>query len=122
MNQLKRQYTYKTKQTGLGLISMLFIGGILAVAGVVIAQIVPTVIEYQSIIQAAHKSKVEASVSDVRRAFDKNKAAGYFDAISGQDLDITKEGDKNVVRFSYNKEIHLAGPAYLVMKYVGEVR
>ena len=40
----------------------------------------------------------------------------------GKDLDVTKEGDKNVVRFSYNKEIHLAGPAYLVMKYVGEVK
>lgn len=122
MNQYLPQTSPKAKQHGLGLIGMIFVGAVLAAAGVVIAQVVPTVVEYQSIIKAAQTSKGEASAAEIRNAFDKNQAAGYFDAISGKDLDISKQGDKNVLRFSYNKEIHLVGPAYLVMKYVGEVK
>ena len=32
---------------------------------------------------------------------------------------ISKEGDKIVVSFSYQREIHLAGPGYLTLKYNG---
>ena len=39
--------------------------------------------------------------------------------ITGKDLEVTKEGDKVVVSFAYQREIHLAGPAYLTLKYAG---
>jgi hypothetical protein len=32
---------------------------------------------------------------------------------------VSKEGDKVVVSFSYQREIHLAGPGYLTLKYTG---
>jgi hypothetical protein len=32
---------------------------------------------------------------------------------------VTKQGDKVVVRFAYDKEIPLFGPAYLLIKYRG---
>ena len=41
-------------------------------------------------------------------------------AIVGKDLEVTKDGDKIVVGFAYNKEIHLGGPAYLLLKYAGK--
>lgn len=119
MHQFTRKIATKKSQRGLGLIGMIFVGGLLAITGVVIAQLIPTVIEYQSIIKACNTAKGELTVADVRRAFDRNAATGYFDAISGKDLIVTKVGDKHVVSFAYNKEIHLAGPAYILMKYAG---
>ncbi len=43
----------------------------------------------------------------------------YITSITGKDLDVTKQGDKVVVNFAYDKEIPLAGPAYLLLKYRG---
>ena len=34
-------------------------------------------------------------------------------------MEVTKENDKIVVIFAYQREIHLAGPAYLTLKYAG---
>ncbi|MEA3393729.1 MAG: DUF4845 domain-containing protein, partial [Pseudomonadota bacterium] len=49
------------------------------------------------------------------------KAAQIDDikSISGKDLEVTKEGDTVVVSFAYQREIHLAGPAWLTLKYAG---
>ena len=41
---------------------------------------------------------------------------------SGKDLDITKENDKVVIRFAYNKELELIAPVYLLIKYEGRSR
>jgi hypothetical protein len=42
--------------------------------------------------------------------------------VSGKDLEVTKEGDKVVISFAYQREIHLTGPAYLTLKYTGRSR
>lgn len=110
----------KSAQRGLSFIGLLFVGAILACTGVMIAQVAPTVIEYQSILKAANTSKVGSTPAEVRSNFDKNKATGYFSVISGKDLEIVKENDRFVVSFAYNKEIHMAGPAFLLLKYSGK--
>lgn len=116
-----RQFSQtRSAQRGLSFIGLLFVGAVLAFAGVVIAQVVPTVIEYQSILKAANTAKMGSTPAEVRSNFDKNKATGYFDAISSPDLDIVKENDRFIVSFAYTKEIHLAGPAYLLLKYSGK--
>ena len=57
---------------------------------------------------------------EIRSAFDKQKDIEYsITSISGKDLDITKENDKVVVRFAYEKEIELIDPVYLLIKYEG---
>jgi hypothetical protein len=43
-------------------------------------------------------------------------------SIKGTDLTVSKEGEKVVVSFAYNKEIELFGPAYLLLKYQGRSR
>jgi hypothetical protein len=55
----------------------------------------------------------------VRSIFDKAAQIDDIKSVSGRDLEVTKEGDKVVVKFAYQREIHLAGPAYLVLKYEG---
>ncbi len=108
----------KSKQLGLSFIGLLFVAGILGFLGILAAQAVPTVIEFQSIKKATHKAANEgATPADVRRIFDAAGAIDDFKSISGKDLDVTKAGDKVVVSFAYPKEIHIGGPAYLLMKY-----
>jgi hypothetical protein len=113
------KHQFKSRQGGFSLLAMLFIVGVLAYLGVVGAQVFPTVLEYQAALKAVQKASAGNTVGDVKIIFDKAAQIDDINSISGKDLVVTKEGDKVVVKFAYNKEIHLAGPAFLVMKYVG---
>jgi hypothetical protein len=88
-------------------------------AGVIGAQVVPTAIEYQAVLKAAKKASEGNSVAEVRSIFDKAAAIDNISSVSGKDIEVTKEGDTVVVGFSYQREIHLVGPAYLTLKYTG---
>ena len=112
----------KNKQRGMSFIGILFVGGILVFAGVIAAQVFPTLVEYQAINKAAEKSKTGNTVPEVRAIFDKAAQIDDFKAVTGKDLEVTKEGDKTVVAFAYKKEIHLGGPAYLLLKYTGRTQ
>ena len=109
----------KSKQRGVSFIGILFVGGVLVFGGIVAAQVFPTLVEYQAINKAADKAKTGNSVAEVRTIFDKAGQIDDIKAITGRDLEVTKEGDKTVVAFAYSKEIHLGGPAYLLLKYTG---
>lgn len=109
----------KSGQRGISFLGLLFVGGILAVTGVVAAQVIPTLIEYQAITKASKKAREGNSVAEVRALFDKAAQIDDIKSISGKDLEVTKEGDQVVVSFAYQREIHLAGPAWLTLKYAG---
>lgn len=111
-----------SKQTGFTLIGFLMVGILLAIAGIVGAQVLPTFIEYRNVIKAVNRAAAEdaASIPEVRSNFEKNAAVDDISSIQSKDLDITKENGKIVIRFAYQREIHLAGPAWLTMKYAGQ--
>lgn len=109
----------KSRQRGISFLGLLFVGGVLAVSGVIAAQIAPTVIEYQAVSKAANKASAGTSVAEVRSIFDRAAAVDDIKSITGKDLEVTKEGEKIVVKFAYEREIHLAGPGYLTLKYTG---
>ena len=82
---------------------------VLAVSGVIAAQVFPTVVEYQAIGKGCQQGGCEGgSVVEVRMIFDKQAAIDDFNPSQGKDLEVTKEGDKVVVNFAYQREIHLA--------------
>jgi hypothetical protein len=112
----------KRSQRGISFIGLLFVAGVLACLGVVAAQVIPTLIEYQAIDKAANKAKEGATVPEVRAIFDRAQAIDDFKSVTGKDLDIQKVGDKVVVSYSYEREIHLFGPAFLLLKYKGQSR
>ena len=109
----------KSRQRGMSFIGILVVGGLLASAGVIGAQIVPTAIEYVAISKAVNKARAGNTVAEVRSIFDHAAAVDNISSISGKDIEVTKEGDKIVVTFAYEREIHLAGPGYLTLKYAG---
>lgn len=110
---------FKSRQRGMSFLGVLFVGGVLAVTGVVAAQILPTALEYQAVLKAVNKARDGNSVADVRRIFDNAAAIDNINSITGKDLEVSKDGDKIVVSFAYQREIHLAGPGYLTLKYTG---
>lgn len=112
----------KSKQGGISFIGLLFVGGVLAFTGVIAAQVFPTFVEYQAVLKAVNKAKEGGSVAEVRSIFDRAASVDDIKSVSGKDLDVGKEGDKVVVSFAYNKEIHIGGPAFLLLKYSGRSR
>jgi Domain of unknown function (DUF4845) len=110
---------YKSRQRGITFFGLIFVAALLAMAGVVAAQAFPTVLEFLAVQKAVSKAAEGQSVADIRSLFDKQASIESIKSIAGNDLDISKEGDKVVVSFSYQREIHLAGPAFLTLKYAG---
>ena len=86
----------KSKQRGITFFGLVFVGAVLAISGVIAAQVFPTLVEYQAINKAASKAAEGNSVAEIRSLFDKAQAIDDFKAISGKDLEITKEGEKVV--------------------------
>ena len=107
-------------QRGISFIGLLFLGVVLALLAIVGSRVLPTATEFMAIQKAVKKAAADGdTVPAVRAAFDRTAAVDYISSISGKDLEITKQGDKVVVEFAYDKEIPLAGPAYLLLKYRG---
>lgn len=113
------KHPLKSRQRGISFIGLLVVGGVLVFGGVLLAQAFPTVVEFMAIQRAANKASSGTTVAEVRSAFDKAAQIDDISSISGRDLEVSKEGDKVVVSFAYSKEIHIAGPAYLLLKYNG---
>jgi hypothetical protein len=109
----------KHYQRGISFIGMLFVAIVFGGGFLLAAQVAPTLIEFQTITKAATKAAAGSTVAEVRSNFDKTAQIDDITSISGKDLDVSKQGDKIVVAFAYNKEIHLGGPAYLLLKYEG---
>ncbi|MEO5670792.1 MAG: DUF4845 domain-containing protein [Ramlibacter sp.] len=110
----------KPGQAGISFIGLLFVVGVLACLAVLGAQAFPTVIEYQAISKAAQKASSGNTVLEVRTIFEKAADIDDIKSITSKDLDISKDGDKVIVKFAYNREIHMFGPAYLLLKYAGQ--
>ncbi len=110
------------QQRGFSVIGFLFFGGILACIGVLVAQAFPTVLEYQAALKAANKASAGNTVPEVRRIFDNAATIDDIRSITGNDLVVTKENDKVIVSFAYNREIPVAGPVFIVIKYAGRSR
>jgi hypothetical protein len=110
----------QSRQRGITFIGLIVVGSVLAMAGLIAAQVFPTFLEYQAIQKAVQKAALEGTTPQaVRTVFDKATEVDDIKSISGKDLDVTKEGDKVVVSFAYEREIHLTGPAWLTLKYAG---
>jgi Tfp pilus assembly major pilin PilA len=110
----------RSGQFGISFIGLLFVVGVLACLGVLAAQAFPTVVEYQAVLKATQRASSGNSLPEVRQIFDKAAQIDDIKSITGKDLDISKNGDKVVVKFAYDREIHMFGPAYLLLKYAGQ--
>jgi hypothetical protein len=115
MTHMKHQH-----HRGISAFGLIFVLVILAFIGAVGMQALPTFMEYGNVVKAVAKVAKEPSVAEVRTAFDKAAQVDDIKSIKGADLQIERTANGNVVKFFYEKEIHLFSVAYLLLKYEGE--
>lgn len=113
------KFSTRTRQRGITFFGLLFNAALFGIIGVIAAQVAPTYIEYIAVGKAAEAAKNGQTPLEIRDLFDKAATINDIKSISGKDIEVFKEGEKVVVAFAYQREIHLAGPAYLTLKYAG---
>ena len=109
-------------QRGISLLGLLLWAIIVGIVALVALRVLPTVNEFLTVQRAVDKVANEGltTVPEIRAAFERQKQIEYaISTISAKDLVITKEDDRVVIRFAYNKEIELMPPVYLLIKYEG---
>lgn len=119
---MRQAGTHQRKQRGVSLFGLLFWGVLLAFSGVVLAKVFPTVLEYYTIKRVIDRIAIAnpPTVPAVRADFERSKQVEYsIVSITGQDLTVSKDNDKLVISFAYDKQIELAGPVSLLIKYEG---
>lgn len=110
------------RQKGVTLFGLLFWAIVIGFIGLVLVRAVPTMNEYFTIKRTVQKlaSGGPSTVPEIRTAFDKQKEIEYsIQSVGGKDLEITKENDRVVIRFAYDKELELISPVFLLIKYQG---
>ena len=108
-------------QRGFTLFGLLFWAIVVGFFALIGMRVLPTLNEYFTIKRAINKAASEgATVPEIRAAFERQKTIEYsISSISGKDLTITKENDKIVVSFAYDKEVELMNPVYILIKFEG---
>lgn len=111
----------KQRERGISLIGLIFVIAILGGIGLLAMQVIPTYIEYRSILGAIDRAKRDGgeSVKAIQDSFTKSAEAGYISAISARDLEIVRDGGEFEISFAYEKKIPLVGPASLLLEYEG---
>ncbi len=112
----------KGRQAGISFFGLIIVMVVLALGGILAAQIVPSAVEYQAVIKAVERSKDAGNPQQIRTDFEKAAAIDDIKSVSGRDLEITKLNDRHVVKFAYDKQIHMFGPAYLLLKYAYQTK
>lgn len=116
------QLVGRRAQRGITLIGLLSWAVIVGFVGYVLIRAVPTVLEFHAIQGAIERvaASPPPTVAGIRAAFDKQRDIEYsIESISGKDLDITKENERVVISFAYEKQVELIKPVYLLIKYEG---
>ena len=109
-------------QRGVTLFGLMFWAIVVGFAALIGMRVLPTMNEYFTIQKAVNKIAREnvTTVGEIRKAFEKQKEVEYsIQSIGGKDLLVTKENEKVVIGFAYDKEIELMKPVYLLIKYEG---
>jgi len=111
----------KSGQRGVTLFGLLFWAVIIGFLALIGMRVLPVLNEYFTIKRAVNKIANEGTtVPEIRAAFEKQKDIEYsISTITAKDLVVTKENEKIVVSFAYDKEVELVKPVFLLIKFEG---
>ena len=119
---MKFHHLREQRRRGITLLGLLIWAIIIGFVALITMNVLPTVNEYFTVQKAVNKIAAEGltTVPEIRAAFERQKEIEYsIQSISGKDLNITKENDKVVIGFAYEKEVKLISPVFLLIKYEG---
>ncbi|HRP75403.1 MAG TPA: DUF4845 domain-containing protein [Rhodocyclaceae bacterium] len=108
-------------QQGLSLIGLLIVGALLAFVLLIGFRSVPAVTEYfavkRIIIIVANEGDGGATMTELRRSFDRRAQIDDIVSITGADLDIYKQGGKVVIDATYERRVPIAGNVSLLFDF-----
>ena len=109
-------------QRGLSLNTLMVGGAVLALASLLAMKAIPPWIEYGNLMKAvkgtaSDSGLKDASVKQVRAAFEKRADMDDVKSVAPADLEITKEAGELVISFAYTKKIPLFGNTSLVFDF-----
>ena len=110
-------------QRGASLSGLLFWAVLVAAGAVMLARVAPTVLEFYTVQRVVDRIALThpATALAVRAEFDRARQIEYsIVSLSGKDLLVSQENDKWQIAFAYEKQISLAGPVFLLIKYEGK--
>ena len=112
----------RQQQRGVTLFGLVFWAMLIGFVAYLLIRTVPTVNEYITIQKAIDNiaRAQPATVAEARQAFDRQRDLEYsISSISGKDITVSKENDKVVIGFAYDKLIPIYGPVFMLIKYEG---
>jgi Domain of unknown function (DUF4845) len=113
------------RQRGLTLLGLLVWAIFVGFLGLMVIRVWPSLNEYttiqQSVTRIMKSDPRPTSALDIRKAFDHQRTVEYsIQTLKGADLEIETLPDSRLeVSFSYDKEVPIVGPVYLLIKYSG---
>jgi hypothetical protein len=109
----------KNRQTGVSLMALIIGLFLLIIVALFGMKVLPSYMEFRTT-----KATIEiiakqpnASVADIKKAFEARSIVDNITSVKPNDLEITKEGNEVVVGFAYRKEVPLFGPVGLYIDY-----
>lgn len=108
-------------QHGLSLIGLMIVAALAAFVLLIGFRSVPAVTEYLAVKRIvkiiAEEGDGGASLSELRRSFDRRGQIDDVSSISGADLDIYKQGGKVMVEVDYERKVPIAGNVSLLFDF-----
>lgn len=111
----------RNKQSGVGFLVVFLIGVVLALAAVGAMKILPAYTEFQTAKKAingvAGSEGRAGNVTEIRKAFDRRANIDAISAVTGGELEISKDGGEVVISFAYTKKIPLFANVSVVIDF-----
>ena len=114
--------TARRQQRGVTLFGLVFWAVVVGFGAYLVLRVFPTVNEYLTIQRTVEQiAKAQPStVAEARQAFDRQKEVEYsITSITGKAITVSKENDKVVIGYAYDKLVPIYGPVHLLIKYEG---
>lgn len=116
-----KSFRARDGQRGLSLIGLLIVGALLAFALLVAFRTVPAITEYMAVQRivrvVAEEGDGGATLSELRRSFDRRGQIDDVVSVRGADLDIYKQGGKVFVEIEYERKVPVAGNVSLLFDF-----
>jgi hypothetical protein len=110
----------RAPQRGVSIIGFLFTAAVLIVIALVFARVLPSYVEYYTVQKALEASLADQSnqtPQDLRRSLERRLSADYVDAVRASDLTVSKEGNTVVASLAWQKILHIAGNASILLDF-----
>lgn len=99
------------RQLGLGLVGLVLVLALIGVVVILGLKMVPAYLEYFNIKRAlthvVQQDARNATVADLRKAFQRRAEVDEIKSVTAADIDITKEGGTPVMSVAYAAKVHL---------------